>query len=56
MPNSGHMIPCSHVAESLHEAGHDVTFITIDCEKARKECPNVFDKMGVKYILTEGPE
>ena len=52
----GHLIPCSHIAEALKDAGHDVTVITIDNAKGRTGCPNIFDKMGVPYILTEGPQ
>ena len=35
VPNMGHMTPSSHIAEALREAGHDVTMISIDCEKTR---------------------
>ena len=34
-PNMGHMVPSSHIAEALKEAGHEVTMITINCEKTR---------------------
>ena len=52
----GHMTPCSNIAEALKDAGHEVTIISIDSEKTRHHCPKLFDPMGVKYILTEGPE
>ena len=55
-PNMGHMVPSSHIAEALQEAGHEVTMITINCEKTRWQMPRLFDKMGVKCILTEGPD
>ena len=55
-PNMGHMIPCSKVAETMSEAGHQVTFITIATIKGKAVCPKLFDDTPIKYIMHDVPE
>lgn len=48
----GHFIPCTHVADALIEAGHQVTFITNGNEYIREKAP-IFLNSAAKLIHTE---
>lgn len=55
-PNMGHMFPCAKVAETMSEAGHQVTFVTIATEKGKSVCPKLFDGTNIKYVMHDVPE
>ena len=54
IPNHGHMIPMSHLAEGLKDRGHDVTLVSNGNETGKVIVPRHFDFKGIKWHLTEG--